>query len=459
MIHIFFKNKSSNQIIMKKIYSTLLIILLNFVCLGQQKSFGTKTIGQWSFEKFPLHYSVKPTKAVTNRNIKTKKLEYYLEINEFGQADGLSLTLCADGIHPLSANYTFQGQVVYTTMFFPVSNIAQSITTFNKEGQIDGFKIYRTLKSSGGYKEEIEKYSNGDLIEKNGVKIEPFSITFKDSLLDGKFKVQTGGFVYEGIAENGKLIKIKEFYDGKYPRDEITFFKDSFQVKSPSEYKEGEFIIKRFLLINTPIFTNSASYCKKFGNYNGYPFMFFPSGYSNDKLIQVLKRHFPQSIETNANYTNSLLNGDFQYREYNYMNDFLYEDVNGTATNGCLTSLSIVRIKYDYYEDAIITKVKTDYVFDKDSIKQIETDLLQSNKIISVKSFKIESPVLLTNSVSLGGRLEYDYEDMDLNLNVPHYRKASLQENKFGFAYFSPFTFNVFDFLKIITTKTFQSSK
>ena len=44
---------------MRKI-TTLLFSLLTTFCFAQQKSYITKTIGSWTFEKFPSHYYVIP---------------------------------------------------------------------------------------------------------------------------------------------------------------------------------------------------------------------------------------------------------------------------------------------------------------------------------------------------------------------------------------------------------------
>lgn len=221
---------------MKKAITTILILLTGVATFAQQKSFATKTIGQWTFEKFPLHYYVTPAKAISTKNVITGRLEFYQEMNQLGQADGLGLTMRADGINPSNASYTYKGEVIYLISFFPSSKTAQSITTYNKDGLLDGYTIYRKLKISGGYTEESAKYDNGVLIEVNGVKQAPFSIIYKDSLLDGifKFKSFSKDKIFEGIANKGVVVKIKEsFSDPQNPGYiSVTFNKDSsFTIK------------------------------------------------------------------------------------------------------------------------------------------------------------------------------------------------------------------------------------
>ena len=50
---------------MKKVILAILILALTISSFAQQKNYGTKTIGQWTFEKFPTHYSVLPTKKIS----------------------------------------------------------------------------------------------------------------------------------------------------------------------------------------------------------------------------------------------------------------------------------------------------------------------------------------------------------------------------------------------------------
>ena len=70
---------------MKKVSLVLIILMASFASFAQQKNFGTKTIGQWTFEKFPLQYSVTPAKTLYYKNSRTGRLEYYQEFNQLGQ--------------------------------------------------------------------------------------------------------------------------------------------------------------------------------------------------------------------------------------------------------------------------------------------------------------------------------------------------------------------------------------
>jgi hypothetical protein len=190
--------------------------------------------------------------------------------------------------------------MVYEVSFFPASKIAQSITTYNKDGELDGYRIYRELKSTGGYTEESDKYDNGVLIAVNGVKQAPVSAMYKDSLLNGKFKFEqnSAGFVIEGEAENGKLKRIKQAYDGKYSIREITFSKDSFRVKVPSQSTEGQFSYESYPLLSNPTLTNSKSLCDKHNNYNYlYPYLFIPDLMDIRKLEDILNIHHSEPVE------------------------------------------------------------------------------------------------------------------------------------------------------------------
>lgn len=438
----------------------LLIVVTSITIFAQTKNWGTKTIGQWTFEKFPLHYSVTPAKALYNKNAITGKLESYLEVNQLGQSDGLTLTMRADGIHPSSATYNYKGKLVYLVSFFPASKIAQSITNYNKEGILDGFKIYRELKNSGGYKEESEKYDNGSLVEVNGVKQSAVSSTYKDNLLNGKFKFEenTAGFVIDGEAENGKLKRIKQAYDGKYSIREITFTADSMKVKVPSEYNEGTFSFETHPLISNPTITNSKANCLKYGNYNGFPYLYIPNDFDIRNLEEILKKHYPIPLETKANYVESLLDGDFQYREYILDNrNFLgkYIDVLGKAEKGKLLNISLSTIEMDTYDGNIKSNKKIEYIFQDGKITQNDYVPKVSNEPVATKTLKVEYPVLLTNLSELGGTLSfYDNNATYNTLGIPTKRNARLEGNKYGYVYFNPFTFDMPNFLQIITTQT-----
>lgn len=444
----------------KTLTITLLTVVTSITTFAQTKSWGTKTIGQWTFEKFPLHYSVTPAKTLSNKNAITGKLESYLELNQLGQSDGLTLTMRADGIHASSATYTYKGEVVYMVSFFPASKTAQSITNYNKDGLLDGYKIYRELKSSGGYTEESEKYDNGSLVEINGVKQSAAASTYKDSLLNGKFKFEKNAayFVIDGEAENGKLKRIKQAYDGKYSIREITFTADSIKVKVPSQYNEGEFSYEAYPLISNPTITNSKANCLKYGNYNGFPYLYIPNDFDIRNLEEILKKHYPTPLETKANYIDNLLDGDFQYREYVFSNgNFFgeYIDVFGKAEKGKLLNISLSSIEMNTYDGKIKSNKKIEYIFQDGKITQNDYVPQVSNEPVATKTLKLEYPILLTNSSELGGTLSfYDNNATYNTLGIPTKRNARLEGNKYGYVYFSPFTFDMTNFLRIVTTKT-----
>ncbi len=446
---------------MKKIITiTLLTVLTSISTFAQTKNWGTKTIGQWTFEKFPLHYSVIPAKTLSNKNAITGKLESYTELSQLGQSDGLTLTMRADGIYASSATYTYKGEVVYMVSFFPSSKTAQSITNYNIDGLLDGYKIYRELKNSGGYTEENEKYDNGSLVEINGVKQSAAVSTYKDSLLNGKFKFEKNAayYVIDGEAENGKLKRIKQAYDGKYSIREITFTADSIKVKVPSDYNEGEFSYETYPILSNPTITNSKANCLKYGNYNGYPYLYIPNDFDIRNLEEILKKYYPDPLETKANYVDNLLDGDFQYREYIHINgNFFgdYIDVFGKAEKGKLLNISLSTIEMNTYEGKIKSNKKIEYIFQDDKITQNDYVPQVSNEPVATKTLKLEYPVLLTNSNDLGGTLSfYDNNTTNNTLDIPTERNARLKGNKYGYVFFSPLTFYMANFLRIVTTKT-----
>jgi len=438
---------------MKKTILLLSIILISFHCFSQQKTYGTKKIGQWTFEKFPLHYSITPFKTLTYRNTYSKKLEKYQEFNKFGQADGISILFSNNGINPDNASYYYKGEVVYSVIYFPNSNIPALITNYNKDGLLDGYKVDRDLKETGGYTTSIQKYNNGDLIEINGVKTIPLSVIYKDSLLDGAFKFESSPFVIEGIAEKGKLKRIKQTQENIL-MSEITFLKDSFIIKE--QRPSTGYSIETRPMISNPTITNSKSYCLKYGNYNGYPNFIFPPDFHLSDLTEIISKRYPKAFETKQTYENSLLDGDFQYSQYKQSSKYSvneYMNVYGKAEKGKLIALLLWKLDYD---GRTITK----YTFEGDTVKQFDLDVNTLDVKSLVKTEKIEHHVLLTNSKELGGKYSLiDHAwDNDINnpnnvLGIPIKRKGNLVDNKNGYAYFSPFTFDIENYLNIITTK------
>lgn len=446
---------------MKKVSLVLIILLTaSFASFAQQKRYGTKTIGQWIFEKFPLHYSVTPAKTMYYKNRLTGRLEFYKELNQLGQEDGLSLAMSADGIYPSNASYTYKGQMIYSVTFFPNSKIASNIIEYDSNGLFDGYKIYRTLKSSGGYIEEIEKYENNVLVEINGIKQMPVSSIYKDSLLSGKFKFVSEKGTFEGEAENGKLKNIKHTVD-KYFISEIIFSKDSIINKTQSQSGEG-FVFTKRPLISNPIITNSKLFCKKYGNLNGYPYYIFPQNFELGYLEEIVTKKFPEPFETKVNYLDSLLDGNFQYREYIGSPNSItgYIDVVGTAEKGKLINLSTRIVDFLVYSGEQTSEKTIKYIFLNDKITQNDY-LSQLTEPVSTTEVKIEYPVLLTNSKKLGGEFSFRNrfgDSYSINgeyniLGVPFEREGNLENNQYGYVYFSPFTFDISNLIKIVRIK------
>jgi len=442
---------------------TILAILFAMTSVGifaQQGNFGSKKVGQWTLEKFPLQYSVTPAKTMTYKNQYTGKLEVYEEQNTTGQTDGLKMTMSSDGIYPDMAIYMYKGEMVYAAHYFPSSNTAKQITTYNAKGQKDGYRITRTLKSTGGYTESVEKWANDVLVELNGVKQAPSALNFSDNLLNGKFKFQTKRrWVIEGYAENGKIKNIKQSQEeGLIFMSEITFADDSITIKEPYQSKDG-FRIEKFPIVSTPLLTNSKDKCLEYGNYNGYPYLYVGDDVDFDiRDIKVITSQiYGKPLETKVNYVDSLLDGDFQFREYIYRGSFEFEgfiSVTGKAEKGSLKFLRVRKIEFDPYSGVKSSDKAFEYTFQDSKIQVNEFVPELPNDPVSTNTLDYLYPVLLTNSAKLGGSYSYDYSNTNNVLGVPVKRKAKLENNQYGYVYFSPTTFDASNFITIVTTKT-----
>jgi hypothetical protein len=443
---------------MKKSFLTILLTTISVVIFAQQKNYSSKTIGQWDLEKFPLHYLVTPAKVMTYKNQITGKLEIYEEQNTIGQTNGLKMIMSSDGIYPENAIYIYKGVIVYSAHYFPSSKIARQITTYNEKGENDGYTITRTLKSTGGYSEIIEKYENDELIELNGVKQAPSILVFVDSLLNGNFKFKTSrNWVIEGIAENGKLKKIKQSQEGGLIfMYEIEFSNDSITIKEPFQSKNG-INVEKLPLKSNPLITNSKNYCLKYGNYNGYPYLFMGKDFDIRDLKVITTQIFAKPLETKVSFVDSLLNGDFQFREYIYRNNFEYEGVityTGKAEKGNLKFLRVRKVEFDPYSGTKSSDKAFEYTFQDSKILLNEFVPELPNEPVSTKTLNYIYPVLLTNSTALGGFYSYNYSNTNNVLGVPIKRKAILKNNTYGYVYFSPTTFDISNYISIVTTKT-----
>ena len=211
-------------------------------------------------------------------------------------------------------------------------------------------------------------------------------------------------------------------------------------------------------LISNPTITNSKANCLKYGNYNGFPYLYIPNDFDIRNLEEILKKHYPTPLETKANYNDNLLDGDFQYREYVFSNgNFFgeYIDVFGKAEKGKLLNISLSSIEMNTYDGKIKSNKKIEYIFQDGKITQNDYVPQVSNEPVATKTLKLEYPVLLTNSSELGGTLSfYDNNATYNTLGIPTKRNARLEGNKYGYVYFSPFTFDMTNFLRIVTTKT-----
>lgn len=439
---------------MKKIISLSFILFLFSVVNAQQKSFGTKKISQWNLEKFPLHYYVTPASSSIIKNKLTGKVEGYQEYNKFGQETGLTVIMRPDGVHIEGVKYVSKGHFVYIASYFNNSNIISGLRSTNLDDNLDGYQIMRTLKSSGGYEiEEIEKYDNGILIELNGVKQEATKVNYIDNLLNGKFKLDQNikGFVIEGVAENGKLKSIKQAYDGKYSKAEIKFFNDSLQLWKTSDNTGKTYFVDSYPLNTEIIITNSIEKCTEYGNINGNPYYIFPDNLNIEYLVEYLSNYHPEPLKTETNFNDSLLDGNFKFREYIYSVDFLkseYINYIGIATSGKLEKLTLEFIELNNKNNKIISKKTTEYIFSLTDVNILEYN--ENMQQVKSESIKILNPLLLTNSILLGGYIYfYDWRTIDNTLSFPYERrKGVVRDNSKGYYIFNPMTFDIVSYIK-----------
>lgn len=277
---------------MKKILFVFTLISLCGMCLGQQKSYINKTIGNWTFEKFPVHYYIPPVKTNKETNIITGKLEYYTEIDKTGERNGLSLTMNQAGLNPNHATYTFKGATVYVAFFFPNSNIIERVENMNEKGDFDGPQFVRTKKENGGYTEEVTIYKDGILTEVNGSKFsEP--VFNKDSLLEGSFKFQnTSGDFFEGKANNGEITYLKNYsmdkYAGIYNIVELTFTNDSIIENSQANPRGGIYTSSYFIKSKAKITNSKKLYCTN--NNSEYSYLYFSKSFTYLDLLEKMKQ-------------------------------------------------------------------------------------------------------------------------------------------------------------------------
>ena len=428
-------------------------ILFGILCLTifssfaqQQKNWVTKKIGQWSFEKFPIHYFVAPAKAISSRNLLTGKLESYTEYNQYGQQEGLFLIMRDDGIFPSGATYTYKGVTVYQVNFFPTSYIPESILNSNKDMADDGYQIHRHLKSSGGYTEEVDKYNNGELVERDGVKVttgQGSSPSYtSDGLLNGNFII---GKEIEGEAVNGKLKRIKYTYDGRYSIQEITILKDSFRYRTAISTNDKSYF-ETYPIISNPTITNFKSNCLKYGNFNGYPFLYLYDRIGVDDIKSILERYYPNPFEVIVNYADSLLDGNFQMRiRGGSLGDYI--DVTGRASKGKILELQEKPFTFDIIKGTVTYLSRIEYTFSEKEISKTTFSKTLPIHIEKIDKFEINNPVLLTNSLSLSGYQFPSSEKLN-ELGIPN---NELREDKKGYVFLIPYNFYMSDFLKIIS--------
>jgi len=359
-----------------KTYIFSLFILFNSIAFAQQKSYYTSNIGKWQFENFPTHYKVQPAKTSSITDPYTGKLQYYYEYNIVGQSDGLALTMQNNGINPYSAEYYFNGQVVFSVYYFGNSNVAKSIKNMNTDGKLDGPQIQRELKETGGYIENTQVYDNGVLVSINGVKRKPVTISFNnDSLIDGNFKFTSQGGVFEGIANNGDITFIKNYQiiDGMgiVMIYEVNNTGDSLKVKFKEKEKDTKYIkpmsySEKYALVNKIKFTNSQNH--KQPN-SAYTCIFLNTeNFSLNKFIALQTLYKLKPFEDKIIFQNNLITDSFCFRVFKNPEDKDFFEYKGISNNGYILNISETEKTFNDHDGTISELKRKDYSYSTDSL-------------------------------------------------------------------------------------------
>lgn len=373
---------------MKTLLTSFVVFLVTINIYGQQKNYINTTIASWSFEKFPNHFIVTPAKTSSQNDVLNGKLQFYHEYNSYGQSEGLSLTMQNNGVYPYSALYTFKGQIVYTAQYFGNSSIASSIKNWNLDGNLDGPQITRTLKTAGGYTEEIQIFDNGNVISINGIKQEPFVLIFtSDSLLDGKFKFryEFEGIV-EGIARNGEIISLQKYIlteFGKVMIENIQINIDSVCIRK----KEKESDASYYSEVTFPIVSKVRIAKSKNNIESGYGYLLINgNGFSVPEYISMMKEYQPTPIESITSFKDSLLEGMFQFRVFEKNKNISnYSDNKGETVNGYLKTLTVQKYSFNRSTGDSKTLQEESYSFDNNDF---HLQLTNSQSLVASDSNK-----------------------------------------------------------------------
>lgn len=246
-----------------KIITFSLLLFLSANSFAQTKSYETIKIANWTLEKFPKHYLIKAAKVYTEKQPFTNKLTYYQELNEYGEAEGLTVTIQrGDYTSPSTIYYYRKGATVYEASFFSYSTKASDIKNKNLKEELDGPQIHREIDENHKLHEVISIWKNGEDLKANVEYAKQRNIHFnKDSLLDGQFSFNyvcergEKAFLYQcwGSAHNGlvdSIIRMIDYNTPVEPYHSSDFFTNSLGLDDNPDFESYKYVIR-----NDTVFT------------------------------------------------------------------------------------------------------------------------------------------------------------------------------------------------------------
>ncbi len=475
---------------MNKLYSLVFFLIYSINSFSQNKEYSNKIFKGFTLEKFPIHYFHAPkssNKSIEERNKYNGKLQLYYEVNEFGQQDGFKLIMDNNGIFPKNIYYFQNGITIYSASFFDDSKIIQSITNRNLNDELDGYDIFRQLKSTGGYTEKSTKYVNSKMVELNNVKLEN-KLFFKNNLLDGSFQIlgesnEIGDGIIYGEAHNGKLIKAKLLNISTLNSKEFIIKGDSMYITTFAT-ENNDFAEKEELIVrNQPLFSNDRSKIEKFG-FNGFPYYYLNGNFDFEKIIKIMKYYQPAPLEKKISASNNLIDGDFQIRVYpnGYTEGYnKIIDFKGVFKQGIVLNLEEISYEFDNQTNDstnckinIFRKNENTYEF-VESIFNYKTPINTSpnrrlrNDELSELSFTHKKTTTTTQGsivnsfvITLNKERNDKETDTDVYIDKAEFKSESGEfeynelynnEYKDGFIYLDLSKFNVINYSKLLSIK------
>lgn len=352
--------------------------------IAQSVTYGTKVIGKWRLEKFPLAYYKPAFKLITQKAPIIGKVALYQEINQYGQNDGLRVEMQTDYVSPHTIYYYKKGVVVYAAYYFPNSTKPYEIVNKNLNDQYEGPHIKRTINNNNSINEIVEVYKNGDLVQTNKPENRDV-VNFENDLLQGRFKYAYDNSTFEGIAEKGEVTYLKktnfdDVYEYKIIGNEI---KVSVLSGSSTGTKQT-FTIKSHLKI-----TNNKNL-----SLNDERYIYWDNGLELFNVLRSMTYYTAAPYAPVLNYENGLLTGLFKIRK---SSEDGFADYEGVAANGIFKSLKKTEKSFNRATGETTVGKTTEYKFEGDSISVYEYTNNQNEKALK-DSYKAYRNLVITNT-------------------------------------------------------------